>query len=208
MGATATFLKTLLAEGRMVVEVATPADPLALPILEEVFHLRSQEIAGPPIAFDRSAAMSAAEFVHRAAWHLLTREAMEVPLRMLLSPTTPSHHASADVVFRFLPTLQRRSRSLHPNDPLTETLTRTLREWPLSGVLTRGLDEPLTPPDFAHVGLAFLYAERLAKHESSGWFPRGDGLDAVEVVWRQLGRNPASLALRNPAPLIERKDDA
>ena len=208
MGATATFLKTLLWDGRMLVESSAAPDLLALPILEEAFRLRSLEIAGPAITFDRETALAAGEFVQRAAWHLMSREAMAVPLSMPRLPTTPSHHASADVVFRLLPTLQRRSRSLHPQDPLTEALARTLREWPLSGVLARCLDEPLTAPEFAHAGLALLYAERLAKHESAAWFPRGDGLDAVEVVWRQLGRNVATLALRNPVPRAQRKDDA
>ncbi len=204
MGATATFLTTLLGEGRMLVEAPGARDPLAVPVLEEAYHLRALELAGPAIPFDRDTALAAGDFVHRAAWHLLTQNQELAPLRMPHLPTTPSHHASADIVFRFLPTLHRRALALRPSDPLTEILSRTLREWPLSGVLARGIEPPITPPDFGHAGLALLYAERLARHESLAWLPGGDGFDAVEVVWRQLGRDAPVLR----PPVFPTKDDA
>ena len=57
-------------------------------------------------------------------------------------------------------------------------------------------DPPLTPPDFGgHPGQRLLYAERLAQHEKPGWFPTGTAIEAVELVWQQLGRDTRVLPL-------------
>ena len=54
---------------------------------------------------------------------------------------------------------------------------------------------PLVPPDFAgHAGLRLLYAERLAQHEKPAWFPVGPGMESVELVWQQLGRDTTVLS--------------
>ena len=59
------------------------------------------------------------------------------------------------------------------------------------------------PPDFdGHAGLQLLYAERLARREKPGWFPTGAGIEAVELVWHDLGRDTSVL------PLAQRVADA
>jgi hypothetical protein len=113
---------------------------------------------------------------------------------MPLTPTTPAQHLSADLIFRFLPALQRRAQALLTTDVLPEALAKVLRLWPLSGVLSDLADGPLSPTDFGgHPGLALLYAERLARHERPAWFPTGSSLAYVELVWQELGKDIARL---------------
>src|SRR5207253_758696 len=88
----------------------------------------------------------------------------------------------------------RRAKALMQDDVLTGALERLMRQWPLSGVLTDIVESPLTPIEFGtHPGLSFLYAERLVEHERPGWFPLGDGMQYVELVWQQLGRDVSVL---------------
>jgi hypothetical protein len=81
------------------------------------------------------------------------------------------------------------------NDALPVALEHTLRQWPLSGVLADIVEPPLTPVEFGgHAGLHFLYAERLAEHERPGWFPAGQGMQYVELVWQHLGKDVSVLS--------------
>jgi hypothetical protein len=93
----------------------------------------------------------------------------------------------------------RRARALRPTDALTGLLADVLRRWPLSGVLAEIVDAPLTSLDFGHTGLRLLYAERLARHERPAWLPTGAALEAVELVWQQLGRDIDVLRLAQTA---------
>ena len=108
--------------------------------------------------------------LQHAAWYFLNPglpiAAAAKTLCMPSAPATPEQHFSADLVLRFVLTLQRRAQAMLPNDELPRALTQTLRQWPLSGVLADIMDPPLTAVDFgAHPGLNFLYAERLAAQE-------------------------------------------
>ena len=76
-----------------------------------------------------------------------------------------------------------------PADDLAKAMKQLLREWPLSGVLADIGEPPATPLDFGgHLGIHFLYAERLATRERPGWFPERQGRDCVEIVWQSLGK--------------------
>ena len=113
---------------------------------------------------------------------------------MPMAPRTPEQHLSGDLVLRLLPALHRRAKALLHGDVLPTQLEDVLRQWPLSGVLADIVEPPTTPIDFGtHPGLNFLYAERLAQHERVGWFPSGPGMQYVELVWQQLGRDVSLL---------------
>jgi hypothetical protein len=193
----ADFLQALFQEGSILVGNAplpsSATDPDALRVLEKAYRTVSLGIAGPPLVLDRALALAAGQLVYHAAWFLLSHAEPEnmVAERLVLplSPTTPEHHLSADVALRYLPALYRRARALDPADTLTLLLAQLLRTWPLSGVLADVEEEPLTGLDFGgHPGLLFLYAERLAHHEKTAWFPKGEGAEYVELVWRELGK--------------------
>jgi MoxR-vWA-beta-propeller ternary system domain bpX4 len=114
-------------------------------------------------------------------------------------PQSPAQHLSADLLLRFLPPVYRRARALDPGDPLGGILEKVLRQWPLSGVLADIEAEPLTPTDFGgHPGLLFLYAERLARHERTAWFPTGPGREYVALAWAELGKDTTLLETVDP----------
>ncbi len=203
MATLASFLHDVLHEGRIHLHAA-PADaddPEALAVLRRAFDAYCLSVAGPMLPLDETTALAAGRLLAWAAWYYLNPDlpidAPEKVLCMPMRPTKAEQHLSADVILRFVPTLHRRAEALMQNDVLPLTLEKTLREWPLSGVLADIVDSPLTPVDFgAHAGLNFLYAERLAEHERVGWFPLGCGMQYVELVWSQLGKDASMLLAR------------
>ena len=200
MSELASFLQRTLYEGRILLRQAPTRgdDAAAGPLLEKAYRAHALSVAGPAVPFEPAVALAAGRVLQAAAWYLLNQgaELDEAALRMPYAPTRPEHHLSADLVFRFLPVLHRRARALMANDPLPEHLATLLRRWPLSGVLSDVIEEPLTPPDFGHAGLQMLYAERLARHDRPAWLPPPAGLPYVELVWQQLGKDTARLPPR------------
>lgn len=200
MAELAIFLNDVLREGRLHLQAApSDAEDLeALAVLRRAHHTYVLSLAGPILPMDETTALAAGRLLQRAAWYFLNPnlriEAPEKTLGMPTTPTTPEQHVSADLTLRFLPTLHRRAVALMQNDVLPVCLEKTLREWPLSGVLADIVEPPLTPIEFGnHAGLNFLYAERLVEHERAGWFPRGRGRQYVELVWTELGKDVSFL---------------
>ena len=198
----AEFLDLLLREGRAVLRGPLATLPKegaeVVDILRRAFADHCLSVAGPTLAFDVNMALAAAELVHHACWFQVSRAEPVAELERLLAPPgpprSPAAHLSADLVLRYLPQIHRRAKALNPADRLTTLLAEILRRWPLSGVLA-DLDEvPLVQPAFdGHAGLWMLYCERLARHEKPAWVPMGPGLAYLELVYRELGKDPAIL---------------
>jgi hypothetical protein len=200
----AEFLDLLLREGRAVLK--GPLAPSSLPsqapdvvdILRRAYAGHCLSVAGPPLEFDVATALAAAALVYHACWFLVSHAEPAIELERLLAlrgpPGSPATHLSADLLLRFLPQVHRRAKAMNPADRLTTLLADVLRHWPLSGVLA-DLDEgPLVPPAFdGHAGLWMVYAERLARHEKPAWVPQGPSLAYLELVYRELGKDPAIL---------------
>jgi hypothetical protein len=204
MSALTTFLRGVLEAGRLMLREPLPAqaDPDALAALTEAYRLHALSVAGPPIAFDAPMAVAAGRVLYQAGWYLLNaNEPVDAgQLKMPADPRTAAQHLSADLLQRYLPAVHRRARALRPDDELAAALANLLRRWPLSGVLAAIEDGPLTPTDFGgHPGLWLLYAERLAAHEKAGWFPTGRAIEAVELVWQDLGRDTSTLPVAQQA---------
>lgn len=202
MSPLAEFLQPLLREGRVLLR-AQPPDPAerpadAMTVLQGAYADCCLALAGPPLDFDADTALTAAKVVRQACWFLAhhdqPEEALHQALAMPHAPRTAAAHLAADLTLRFVPQIHRRARALDPADRLTELLAVLLRQWPLSGVLSAVEAEPLTPPEFEdHAGLRLLYAERWAAHAKPAWLPRGRGFEYLELVWAELGKDPASL---------------
>src|SRR5262249_23185157 len=111
-------------------------------------------------------------------------------LRMPHGPRTAADHLNADLFFRYLPQIHRRSRAMNPQDPLTVLLEKTMCAWPFSGVLGDVAGAPSGDTSFGrHAGLQLLYAERLAMHDKPDWStPAGTTRSFVELVWHNLGK--------------------
>ncbi len=202
MSSLADFVRLLLRDGRVILAQPPDAgpghDPEAAAVLEQAFADQRLTVAGPLIDFDAPTALAAAALVRRACRFLVNRNQPAAELAGALAmpgpPRTPAQHLSADLTLRFLPQVHRRARALDPADPLPARLAEVLRRWPLAGVLAAVDEGPLTPPDFAgHPGLLLLYAERWSRGQKPAWMPRGPGRPYLELVWADLGRDPALL---------------
>lgn len=160
------------------------------------------EVAGPGLELDEPLALSATCYLLHACWFLLRRdqpaEAVEEALTMPCRSASPAQHLSVDLLFRLLPALHRRARAQDPADTLTSRLSETLRSWPLSGVLSCEEEGPAVTPEFGgHPGLLMLYADRWAQTCKPAWTPAGVGHEHLDLVWRELGRDPKLLPSGN-----------
>lgn len=195
------WLSQLLEQG-----VSAQTDPPTLPaherpavgnVLNQAFDLNALDVAGPPIPFDRDAAINAAEVFAWSCWYLVSGEFFIANLRMRANLNTPAHHLSVDVAFRFLPSLLHRAKARDRDGELVRELDRLARAWPLSGVLVDLGSQPQSPLDFGgHSGLQMLYAERLIETGQPGWIPTGESArDWVEHIFRERGKPlPATIA--------------
>jgi hypothetical protein len=180
-------------------------DPHALAVLRSAYDGFSMTLAGPLLPMDESIALAAGRLLWRAAWFLVNPlEGIEQPEKVLAMPgppRSPEQHLSADVTLRLLAGLHRRARATMHDDVLPAALEQVLRQWPLSGVLADLSEPPTTPIDFGeHPGLNLLYAERLADHERAGWHPQGVGMQYVELVWTELGKETKNLPMLTMEP--------
>ncbi len=211
MASLTTFLRGVFDDGRLLLREPLPAqaDPDALAVLAEAHRRHALGVAGPAIAFDGPTALAAGRVLYQAGWYLLSaNEPVDAARLRMPDPRTPAQHLAADLLLRYLPAVHRRAQALRPDDELAAALANLLRRWPLSGVLADIDDEPLTPTDFGgHRGLCLLYAERLARHEKGAWFPTGEAIEAVELVWHDLGRD-TSVLRATPQTARERVHDA
>jgi MoxR-vWA-beta-propeller ternary system domain bpX4 len=208
MSSSSEFWQQLFANGRIVFEGPPhghpPADGDTLSLLERYYHEHALAIAGPSLPFVAEVAAIAARIVELSAWYLVsqtgTPEDLQRDIDIRAKPVGPADHLSADLTLQFLPDIYQRARVLYPADRLPALLGDILRRWPLSGVLADLPDEPLGDLDFGgHHGLLLLYAERLTENFKPAWIPRGLGAPYIELVWAELGQDPALLIHPNPA---------
>ena len=200
----AEFLTELLNNGRMVFrgrpDFDNPGpDIRAQAVLRAAFDEYRLTLAGPLIDFDLGSALSAARFVEKAAWFLLSFAENAAQLQQMLafaeSPSSAVQHLSADLTLRYVPAILRRTRVLGGGDPLSAVLIDVLRRWPLSGVLAELVEAPVTALDFAgHRGLQLLYAERLADHFKPAWVPPAAEGEYLELVWIEAQKDPRLLS--------------
>jgi MoxR-vWA-beta-propeller ternary system domain bpX4 len=198
------FIRSMLFEGRLRVGaqprmVLTDED---LRILQKALKIQSLHLPGPRLEGSLPTLILAVGVVYRMAWRFLNAEPIlpvdDPSLRMPEKPRSATEHMATDVAFRFLPGLYHRAINRDPEDPLIEAMKTMLRQWPLSGVLADIAEPPESPLDFeGHLGLGFLYAQRLAARERSGWLPDGHAGQCVEVVYNFLGKESDTLRRAN-----------
>ncbi|KAA0211024.1 hypothetical protein EDM80_12570 [bacterium] len=192
------FLARLFKTGEIVFErrpaPAPERNAHEIRYLEQEFERYALTVPGKAIRFDAAPALMAAEFIRQAAWFLVSRDEPDTEVarhvEMGPSPRTPGQHLSADLLLRFAPQLLKRARALAPDDVLVRQLESNLRRWPLSGVLAEISEAPVTAPDFAHDGLALLYAERLTLAFRPAWEPQGAGLELLQRLRAQRQAAP------------------
>jgi hypothetical protein len=168
-------------------------------LISRYFEADILELAGPELRLNITAALSAAEYLQRAAWFVVSRQdRAEVVSQCLCDPVPPKSAedvASVDLFFRYLPSLYQRAVASSPDDILTESLKRQLLSWPLAGASADLSDPPSGRLDFfGHRGLQLRYAERLARRPRQGWKPTDPAsLDVLTAVFLQQGLDLATL---------------
>jgi hypothetical protein len=215
MANSASLLAALLRSGRVHLdgrpEISLRDNGRIRELLTDSFTQFALRVAGPPLALHFETARAASALVLQACWFLVSDTEPEAELQrhlvMPYAPQTPEQHLSADLLFRFLPQLHQRARAIDRGDRLALLLAELLRRWPLSGVLSSVEEAPLTPPDFRHAGLQMLYAERLAGNQKPAWLPQGRGLEYVEMVWKELGKDATALMQAGQAASPEERND-
>jgi len=188
------WLDRVLYYGESVLSEPLPHDPSsdqdAAALLARAFERHRLEVAGPPLEFDPTIALAAARCLADACWNLVTPEPTEGEVFSPGEPNSAAAHLSADVTLRFLPAVYARAFAHHADGSLVKNLATILRTWPLSGVLAKLDEPPITEPTFNnHAGLQLLYAERLADHMNPNWVPRDPAVkERIQLVLYERGR--------------------
>ena len=192
------FFRSLLRDGRLRIGAAVSwqLTDAALDDAKSALAAQSLSLAGPPIVGSLETLLPALQVVYRfgrRALHPETTSAQtDTSLKMPRPPRSAAEHLGADLALRFLPGLLQRLVARDPGDELATAAKRLLCEWPLSGVLADLREPPTSPLDFGgHLGIRFLYAERLANRERTGWHPPAEASDGIELV-RQVRGRPAT----------------
>lgn len=202
MSTSSEFWQGLFTKGRIAFEGAPQGNPSedrdTRLLLKRFYEEHALALAGPSLPFVEEVAGQAARLVALSAWYLVshagTPEDLERDLFLPGKRVGPAEHLSADLALKYLPSIYQRARTLHPGDRLPALLGEILRRWPLSGVLADLPEGPLADLDFGgHPGLLLLYAERLAGNFQPAWIPRSLGAPYLEMVWAELGKDPALL---------------
>ena len=135
-------------------------------ILAERARVIAAEFPEPVPDFDPAAAAWAAGQFCAACHFVLFRDAQVDVVRERLSRPIPAgepaaQHYSVDLVWRFLPDLDRLTSTLAAEDPLREILRQWGAERPLSSVGMKGIELGKAPDLLAHDGLRRVYVDRI-----------------------------------------------
>jgi hypothetical protein len=127
-----------------------------------------QEMPGTPPAFDRQAALWAAELFLRACQFHAHRDVDRELMLAALAAELPAGrkaatHYAVDLVFRFLPDLLRLVNATNPRDALAAILKQWAQQWPLSSVGIKGLEtDPFElEPILGDSCLRIVYVDRI-----------------------------------------------
>jgi hypothetical protein len=191
------YVRPLLRQGRLRIgeQPTWRLSDEGLDELKSALRDQSLALAGPPIVGSLDALIPAIQVTYRFARRALHPEMSPVgsdaSLKMPHPPRSAAEHLGADLPFRFLPGLYQRLVTRDPGDELAAALKNLLREWPLSGILADISEPPTSPLNFeGHLGVRFLYAERLVDRERPGWLPLVEESDELDLVCQTLGRPP------------------
>ncbi len=164
------FLVALINHGR--VEVGSPAhwQDAELQAVDQILADFEQnyrlELPGEPPPYVASAGKWAAMKFYRACQFAVYRD---IPVSAIHEELTdaptdkrgPEVHYSVDLVFRFLPDLEKFARSAAERDPLLDRLRKWGQRWPLSSVGLADVGDVSSEGFREDASLMSLYADRI-----------------------------------------------
>ena len=180
--ALAQFISALFEHGR--VRVSRSMDAISAEeaaegdeVLAAVERHGRLEFPGESPDFALPAARWAAEKLYRACQLAVHRE-LTIEVLRAAGPSAPelgqikvcpaAVHYSVDLVFRFLPDLERLTRGVAAGDPLLGEIATWARAWPLSSIGMKNISPEHLEAIVEHPGLLRYYADRvIAKRDAS-----------------------------------------
>ncbi len=156
---------------------------------------RAEAVAGdfpePVPAYAPAAAAWAACQLAIACRYVLFRDEPIETVRTRLAEAIPegdpaAQHFSVDLIWRFLPDVDRLTTTLSPHDPLREILRAWGGNWPLSSVGMKQIKPQRTAELLAHAGLRRAYIDRIVAFRDSS---RLDDPQVRDLVHAAIGRN-------------------
>ena len=217
-GAALTFLLELRATGAPVIrltgqgswrgvlpriEAEAAGDPQMAALLESWHREAAEDLGGPPLAFDGTAARHGALLLFRSAWAYLHRDSQASEVTQLLCaplPWEPTAAAqfSADLTLQYLPALFRMAQALAPGDPLLPALRHLSAVLPLGAIGFPPQDDvpAVAEPRAwqalrAHPGLWQLFLDRAVQRHDRAWL---DHPDIARGLRHALGAHLQELA--------------
>lgn len=168
------FLKTVSLEGRAVVPPpeSLPSDQLAAAaaVLRELEAHYRLDMPGELPPLDINAALWAAKIFYRACQFAAYRYVDAATIERELSQPCPSEDSpavqySVDLLFRFLPSLLRFSKTAAEEDVLNKCLMSLAQQWPLSSVGVDGAANADLNMLVEDVSLRAIYVDRIISTE-------------------------------------------
>ena len=165
------FLTELFQQGHVRLDDAATEDAeedlrSASEILAERARVVAADFPNPVPDCDLETAAWAAGHFFSACRFVLLRDAPIDEVRAQLCGAAPPgdpavQHFSVDLVWRFLPDLDRLTTTLAPQDPLREIFRQWGGEWPFSSVGMKGIELRPSPELLSHAGLCRAYIDRI-----------------------------------------------
>lgn len=165
-------------------------------ILAERELVVAADFPAPTPAVDRAAAGWAAAQFYTACHFVMYRAAPIEVVRAALAAPCPAgepaaQHYAVDLVWRFLPDLDRLTATLAPHDPLREIIRTWGGDWPLSSVGVKGCEPRRVAELLAHPGLRRAYIDRIIERRDASRLRDEQVRDLVHAA---LGRERAKSA--------------
>ncbi|HZZ71734.1 MAG TPA: hypothetical protein VFE24_05745 [Pirellulales bacterium] len=156
-------------------------------ILAEREAAVAKEFPAPVPPLDGATAVWAARQFYTACFFVLHRAALPAEMQAALSEAGPegersAQHYAIDLVWRFLPDLDRLTATLAPHDPLREILRSWGNAWPLSSVGVPGCEPSGIAEILAHRGLRQAYIDRIIERNDASRLREAAVLDLVKAA--------------------------
>ncbi len=187
-------VETMLEEGRVIVTGPDPIESIteAAPVVEQFETRYRLNMPGEPPPLSMDAALWAVARFYQACQFLVFREIdAAIVTQGLAIPCPPTESASAhfsvDLVFRFLPDLDKRVRAANAEDVLAASLRNLANRWPLSSVGMKDVSPTHLDEIFQHSSLRMHYRDRVLARED---WSRLDHEPTRVLVEEAIGGHP------------------
>ena len=207
-------VETMLEEGRVIITGPRPLESVteAAPVIERFETRYRLNMPSEPPPLSMAVALWAITRFYQACQYLMFREIEAAIVSQELAIPCPqaepaSAHYSVDLMFRFLPDLDKRVRAANAEDVLADSLRNLANRWPLSSVGMRNVSPLCVDEIFQHASLRMFYRDRVLARED---WSRLDHPPTRMLIEEAIGGHPelapaavSAIAARTKEPISE-----